>query len=736
MRALKFAGAAIGAVIVIIALLLVIGIPSGFMTSQLQERIERETGYKLTIDGATRVGLWPSLNIVLNDVTLQDSKNGDVNNRITVSSIQADVTLSSLWSGKPQVTELTVVRPVVNVPLQRARLRDAPSASRPAAADRGDGVTIEHVSITGGTIVFSNLRDRIENRIETLNAEISIDGDRKVRATGNARAGEHALKFDIKAVVPAPPIERQNIPTEFKIDAPGLLKTQLSGKAEVRLNGSVVMINGLTGALGDSAFNGWASIDTAGKPLVKLDLDFQRIDVAVARSSGGSAAQPWSNATIDLTGLNYVDAQARISAAALNIGDARLAAVAIDTTLASGLLKTQISNLGAYDGTASGNLTIDASTATPSFALQADLTGVRALPLLKGLADFDKLDGKMQTKISVRSAGSNHRAIMAGLQGTTFVVFQDGAIKGLNVAQMIRSLTASTLSGWQEGNDLKTDLTQLSASFKIDKGQAVTTDLTLVGPLVRMTGVGTIALDTKQIGFRVEPKLVMTTEGQGRANEPVGFGIPVMIEGPWEAPKIYPDMKGILDNPEAGYAKLKELGKGLFGPNGGGLGAALGGPNGGGLGAALGGLLGGQPGAPGQPGQPAGPGGPQGNIGEMLGGLLGGQQGQGQPGPGQQGPAGQPGGGRPNDPMGGQLGEAIGNLIQQGLNRPGQGGQGGPNPGASRPSGQRSIVVPARPAEAQPAEAPPAAPAAQNDAAPQEDSEAMNDVLRQVFAPR
>ena len=217
---------------------------------------------------------------------------------------------------------------------------------------------------------------------------------------------------------------------------------------------------------------------------------------------------------------------------------------------------------------------------------------MRALPLLKGLADFDKLDGKMQTKISVRSTGNNQRAIMAGLQGTTFVVFQDGAIKGLNVAQMIRSLTSSTLSGWQEGKEQTTDLTQLSASFKIDKGQAVTTDLNLVGPLVRMTGVGTIALDTKQIGFRVEPKLVMTTEGQGRAGDPVGFGIPVMIEGPWGAPKIYPDMQGILDNPDAAYAKLKEMGKGLFGPNGGGLGAALGGLLGGQQGAA-----GGQPGA-------------------------------------------------------------------------------------------------------------------------------------------
>jgi AsmA protein len=45
MRALKIAGAAIGAVVVMTALLLVIGIPSGFMTQQIQERVERETGY-------------------------------------------------------------------------------------------------------------------------------------------------------------------------------------------------------------------------------------------------------------------------------------------------------------------------------------------------------------------------------------------------------------------------------------------------------------------------------------------------------------------------------------------------------------------------------------------------------------------------------------------------------------------------------------------------------------------
>ena len=109
-----------------------------------------------------------------------------------------------------------------------------------------------------------------------------IGGDRKIRVTGSAHAGGQALKFELGATAPAHPAERQNIPVDLKLDAPGALQAPLSAKAEVRLNGAVVMINGLSGALGDGAFNGWASVDTSSKPLVKLDLDFQRLDVAAS----------------------------------------------------------------------------------------------------------------------------------------------------------------------------------------------------------------------------------------------------------------------------------------------------------------------------------------------------------------------------------------------------------------------------------------------------------------------
>src|SRR5207247_10728837 len=105
MRALKIAGAAVAAVILVLALLLVIGIPSGFLRSEIQSRVERETGYRLTISGGAKIGLWPKLHVTLTDVTLENPKDPETSNRLTVGRVQADMTLASVWSGHPRTTE-------------------------------------------------------------------------------------------------------------------------------------------------------------------------------------------------------------------------------------------------------------------------------------------------------------------------------------------------------------------------------------------------------------------------------------------------------------------------------------------------------------------------------------------------------------------------------------------------------------------------------------------------------
>lgn len=564
MKIVKLAGAAIAIIVLAAAILLAIGIPSGIMTSAIQTRVERATGYRIEIDGTTRIALWPTFHITLNDLTLDRRAGTDSAERIEIAQAHVEMPLAGLIAGKPVITDLKLEKPVAYLPLLRERTTAKRAPTGETTSDKTD-VRIDRVIVNDGALVFTNSRDKVEDRIDAINATATVGADLQLAMNATARSGSHALKLDLRATLPGDAAARRNVPMELTFEAPSLMTGILTAKADLRIAGTLVRINGVSGTMGGEPFTGWASVDFTSKPLVKLDLDMQDLAIGKPTKTAAQASAPWSDAPFDLSGLNYVDAEVRISAARLAYGDLRIAPLALGATLDRGILATKVENLGIYEGLANGALTLDASGAMPRLSVQGDLAGVGALPLLSGLADFDRLEGKLQAKFTVQSSGNNARAMMSNLDGTAFLDFRDGKIRGINVAQMIRSLTASTLNGWQSDEVQATDLSQLSASYRITQGRAETGDIVLAGPLVRMRGTGTVDLGGKALDLRVEPKLVMSLEGQGGAADPVGLGIPVIIQGPWAAPRIYPDMAGILDNPDAAYARLRELGQGLFG---------------------------------------------------------------------------------------------------------------------------------------------------------------------------
>lgn len=570
MKIVKFAGAAIAAmVLVVAAIVLTVGIPSTMIPSAIEARIERATGHRIEINGTTRVGLWPTFHLTLNDITLDRRGGSEDGARIEIAQARVEMPFAKLISAKPVVTDLTLEKPVAYLPLLRERTTSkATSTSNDAASasafDPGR-VRINRVTVNDGAVVFANPRDKVEQRIEAIDATAAIGADRQLVMNATARSGAHALTLDLRVALPVDEAPRHTLPMELTFEAPTLISGTMTARADVRISGSMVRINGISGTFGGKPFTGWASVDLAGKPLVKLDLDIQ--DLAVGKPAQAATQPPaaWSDAPFDFGGLNYVDADVRVSAARLAYGDLRIAPLALGATLARGTLAAKVENLGIYEGIANGALTLDVSGVTPRFTLRGDLAGIRALPLLSGVADFDHLEGKLQARFAVQSSGDNPRAAMANLAGTASLDFRDGRIRGINIAQMIRSLTAGTLNGWQADDVQATDLSQLVASFRIAQGKAETDDLALAGPLVRMRGAGTVDLGGKALALRVEPRLVMSLQGQGGAADPVGLGIPVMIQGSWAAPRIYPDIAGILDDPDAAYAKLRELGQGLFG---------------------------------------------------------------------------------------------------------------------------------------------------------------------------
>ena len=300
----------------------------------------------------------------------------------------------------------------------------------------------------------------------------------------------------------------------------------------------------------------------AGDPSPISQPSVQQTRSTQSRNRGTDA--PWSTEPIDLSGLRAVNADLRLSSQTFIYDDIRTGPVAIDVALAGGVLTTTLNQLQLYDGTGRGAVTIDASGGTPALDANFDLSGLNAGPFLNDAASFDRIEGTANMSFDVQSAGASEAALVSALNGQARVLFEDGAIRGINIPKMMRSLASGVLFGWQDQPDEKTDFAELGGDFQITNGIAVTENLRLIGPLVRMTGTGAADMPQKTLNFRVDPQVVATLQGQAAEGQFEGLGVPVNVERPWSNPRIYPDIQGILQNPDAAYRQLRELGGGLF----------------------------------------------------------------------------------------------------------------------------------------------------------------------------
>ena len=474
-KATRIAAIGVAALVAAAVVALMIGIPVPFLAKAIAKRFETETGYRLLIAGSAKIKVLPSPVVTVSDISVLDGKDSRPQTRFAAEDVRIKMSLWSLVSGRPRLTELAIAGPTLQVPLLRERTAGASSRSVPSNAGRAapsQSLSVDRLVVEDGAVEFINHADRVESRIDRIALTGSLSGDHALAVKASGYLGEQVLRVELKGKLPAGRDDGQGAGLEFTVEAPGLLQDAALGKADVRTNGSLLTINSLAGTIGPNKFSGLVSVDFAGKPVVKMDLDFRRLDLAVtggaASANPGAPAgldQPWSDKPVSLEGLNFFDAEAQISAAELRIDRFRFAPISVGAILANGVLTAGVTRTGVYGGQVQGTVVVDASRAEPSHALRVDLTGVRALPLLSDVAGFDALDGRMQAKIDARGRGASPRAIMSTLGGAVELLVQDGELRSINVAKMIRSLTASTLSGWQENKAEKTDLTSAQRVF-------------------------------------------------------------------------------------------------------------------------------------------------------------------------------------------------------------------------------------------------------------------------------
>jgi AsmA protein len=274
----------------------------------------------------------------------------------------------------------------------------------------------------------------------------------------------------------------------------------------------------------------------------------------------------WSGEAFDLTGLDIVDADAKLSIAGLVYGGVRLDSTEVALALKDRVLKTTFSDIRLYQGRGNGAVTVDGTGKEALIAADFALANIAAQPLLKDSAGIDWLSGKYNGNLSIKGHGGSEEALVQSLGGTADFAVSNGAVAGFNLDGALRELRDGNIPDFETSPSKKTAFSALTGSFVITDGIAHNEDLKLASPALRATGSGSIDLPTRSLDYTVKPTLVASAGGEGDTPDLAGIEVPVHVSGSWDAPKIEPDIEGAINSPKTVEA-VKELGKKLNGKN-------------------------------------------------------------------------------------------------------------------------------------------------------------------------
>ena len=405
---------------------------------------------------------------------------------------------------------------------------------------------------------------------------VGLGGDGSVNGQVNASSNE------LRALLKAADVEM----------APG--ETLKSFKVDSAIKGSFkkLSLTGLTLTLDDITGKGTAGVDLTGeRPKITGDLDMGPLDLSPFLGEGDPADKPatansgWSKEPLDLAGLKAVDADIKIKTSALTIGKVKLTDAALSTTLDNGKLATDLSQFKAFGGNWSGKLNVNAQGATPAMDFAMNGSGVGMSSLLGTLAGFDKLTGTGGFQLSGAATGNSLYDIVNALDGKVTTNLTDGALKGLNVSQLVRSaqslqtaLTTGSLANLDFSSALspsaETDFTSFDTVLTITDGVANVDLMKLINPVLGIDGSGKINLGGQALDLRLATSVDKKGHGDGSVIQLNGIPVPVRISGAWTNLKVSPDTSGIQSALKAELGnKLKDE---LTGKLGGDAGAILG----------------------------------------------------------------------------------------------------------------------------------------------------------------
>jgi len=392
----------------------------------------------------------------------------------------------------------------------------------------------------------------------TLPLDVSIKAFKEliVNLKGHLQNTTGDPQFDLALAVE--PFSPRKVFTALKAPFPvATADPEALGRVGLRskIQGNLHQVRLADGALDldESKLTFAATAKDFAKPDLTFDLKLDKINLdrylppPSEKSGEVKKDQPAASKKTDYLPLRtlIVDGKARVGA--LTAKGMKMQDINVTVTGRNGVIQINPLLATLYKGTLSAKAAADVRQDAPRSTLSLQVKNVDAGPLLQDFLKKDFLEGTANVEASISAVGDVPERIKRSLNGKGQAVFTNGAIKGIDVAGMIRNVTASFGQTQQGAEKPRTDFSELNAPFTITDGVANTPGTSLASPLLRVLATGKANLVDESLDLRVEPKVVGTLKGQGDAKERGGVTVPVLVKGTFSAPRFEPDLKGMLE---------------------------------------------------------------------------------------------------------------------------------------------------------------------------------------------
>ncbi|MBC8439446.1 MAG: AsmA family protein [Deltaproteobacteria bacterium] len=323
------------------------------------------------------------------------------------------------------------------------------------------------------------------------------------------------------------------------------LKTRLKGNpASVSLSEGQIQLD-------DSKLIFSASAKEFLKPNLKFDLKLDEIDLdrylpePPAKQETTQTAGTTPSKKTDYGPLRKLVLDGKVKVGKLKAHGAIVENIDIHVLADKGIITIDPLGLNLYQGSVASKLVLNVQKNDPQTKVTMDAKGIQAGPLMKDALQKELIDGTLNTNIGLSMTGDTADMIKQTLTGQGELLFTDGAIIGIDLAGMVRNITAKLGVGEQVKEKPRTDFAELKIPFTAKNGLINTDGTSMMSPLLRVMATGDVNLVKELLDLRVEPKFVATLKGQGDSKQRSGLMVPVLITGAFTSPKIRPDLAGI-----------------------------------------------------------------------------------------------------------------------------------------------------------------------------------------------